>query len=107
MKNLANMMKQAQEMQTRMAELQTRLEQAEVTGQSGGGMVTVVMSAKGTLRKVSIDKTLADPNEVAVLEDLVVAACNDAKARGEALVQEETQKLLGGLQLPPGLKLPI
>lgn len=107
MKNLANMMKQAQEMQAKMAEVQSRLEATEVAGAAGGGMVQVTMTAKGNLRRVRIDPSLVDPKEVGVLEDLIVAACNDARAKGEALVQEESQKLLGGLPLPPGMKLPF
>ncbi len=107
MKNLANMMKQAQEMQAKMGELQARLEQLEVTGAAGGGMVSVTMTAKGAMRRVRIDPSLAQPAEVGVLEDLIVAACNDARAKAETLMQEETRKLLGGLQLPPGISLPI
>jgi len=107
MKNLANMMKQAQEVQAKMAEAQARLEQMEVAGVSGGGMVQVTMTAKGALRRVRIDPSLVDPKDVGVLEDLIVAACNDARQKGEALVQEESQKLLGGLPLPPGIKLPF
>jgi hypothetical protein len=107
MKNLANIMKQAQEAQAKMGEMQARLEATEVTGASGGGMVQVTMTAKGTTRRVRIDPALADPKDIGVLEDLIVAACNDARAKGEALIQEETQKLLGGLPLPPGMKLPF
>ena len=107
MKNLANMMKQAQEMQAKMADLQSRLDQTEVTGASGGGVVQVTMTGKGTLRRVRIDPSLATPAEVGVLEDLIVAAANDAKAKAEAAAQEETKKLLGGLQLPPGFNLPF
>ncbi|MCC6470662.1 MAG: YbaB/EbfC family nucleoid-associated protein, partial [Alphaproteobacteria bacterium] len=86
---------------------QSRLEATEVAGAAGGGMVQVTMTAKGNLRRVRIDPSLVDPKEVGVLEDLIVAACNDARAKGEALVQEESQKLLGGLPLPPGMKLPF
>jgi hypothetical protein len=107
MKNLANMMKQAQEVQAKMAEVQARLEATEVAGAAGGGMVQVTMTAKGNLRRVRIDPSLVDPKEVGVLEDLIVAACNDARVKGEVLVQEESQKLLGGLPLPPGMKLPF
>ena len=107
MKNLGQMMKQAQEMQAKMAELQARLEAVEVAGASGGGMVSVTVNGKGDLRTVKIDPKLVDPAEVEVLEDLIVAACNDAKAKVEARVAEEMAKLTGGLQLPPGLKLPF
>lgn len=107
MKNLGNMMKQAQQMQQRMAEMQQQLEGIEVTGAAGGGMVQVTLNGKGAMRRVRIDPKLVDPADVGMLEDLIVAAANDAKAKVEAHVQEEMQKLTGGLQLPPGFKLPI
>jgi nucleoid-associated protein EbfC len=107
MKNLGQMMKQAQQMQAKMAELQARLDQVEVTGASGGGMVQVTLTGKGEMRKLKIDKSLVDPNEVEVLEDLVAAAFNDAKQRVESHVAEEMSKLTGGLNLPPGMKLPF
>ncbi len=107
MKNFGQMMKQAQEMQAKMAEMQARLEQVEMTGAAGGGLVQVTLTGKGEMRKVKIDKSLADPNEVEVLEDLVLAAFNDAKQRVEVHVAEEMSKLTGGLKLPPGMKLPF
>jgi DNA-binding YbaB/EbfC family protein len=107
MKNLANMMKQAQEMQARMQEMQDRLGQAEVDGAAGAGMVRVTMTGKGEVRRLKIDPTLLDPAEVEVLEDLVVAALADAKAKSEAMVAEEMGKVTGGLNLPAGLKLPF
>ncbi|MCI0431559.1 MAG: YbaB/EbfC family nucleoid-associated protein [Rhodospirillales bacterium] len=107
MKNLGQMLKQAQAMQARMAELQTQLEQVEMTGGAGGGMVAVTINGKGEARQVKIDPTLVDPDEIEVLEDLIVAAFNDAKAKVEAHVAEEMAKLTGGLNLPAGLKLPF
>ena len=107
MKNLGQMLKQAQQMQARMAELQAQLDQLEVTGDSGGGMVTVTLSGKGEVRQVKIDPNLLDPEEVEVLEDLILAAFNDAKAKVETHVAEEMAKLTGGMDLPPGLKLPF
>jgi DNA-binding YbaB/EbfC family protein len=107
MKNIGQMMKQAQQMQERMAEMQARLDQVEMTGASGGGMVQVTLNGKGELRKLKIDKALVDPNEVEVMEDLIVAAFNDAKAHVERHVAEEMGKLTGGLKLPPGMKLPF
>ncbi|HEY0524826.1 MAG TPA: YbaB/EbfC family nucleoid-associated protein [Stellaceae bacterium] len=107
MKNFGNMMKQAQQMQAKMAEMQAQLENVEMTGQSGGGMVQVTLGGKGDLKKLKIDKSLVDPEEVEVLEDLIVAAFNDAKARVETHVAQEMSKLTGGLNLPPGLKLPF
>jgi DNA-binding YbaB/EbfC family protein len=107
MKNLGQMMKQAQQMQSRMAEMQAQLDQVELTGVAGGGMVQMTLSGKGELRRVKIDKSLLDPNDVEVLEDLILAAFNDGRAKVEAHVQEEMAKLTGGLGLPGGFKLPF
>jgi DNA-binding YbaB/EbfC family protein len=107
MKNLGNLFKQAQQMQEKMAELQAHLAEIEVTGTAGGGMVQMTLNGKGEARRIRIDPALAKPEEVAVLEDLVVAASNDAKAKVEALAQDEMRKLTGGLNLPPGMKLPF
>jgi DNA-binding YbaB/EbfC family protein len=107
MKNLSQMLKQAQEMQSRMAEMQSALEQIEVTGQAGGGLVAVTVSGKGEVRKVKIDPKLATPEDVEVLEDLIVAAAKDAKTKADAQMAEQMSKLTGGLSLPPGFKLPF
>jgi len=107
MKNLGQMMKQAQEMQARMGELQQRLEAVEMTGGAGGGMVQVTLTGKGEMRRLKIDKTLVNPEETEVLVDLILAAFNDAKARADRLATEEMEKLTGGLKLPPGMKLPF
>jgi DNA-binding YbaB/EbfC family protein len=100
-------MKQAQQMQTRMAEMQAKLAEIEMSGQSGGGMVTALMNGKGELKKIALDKGVVDPEEIEMLEDLIIAAVNDAKNKIEAHVAAETQKLMGGLPLPPGMKLPF
>ncbi len=107
MKNLGNMLKQAQAMQARMQELQARLEAMEVEGASGAGMVKVVLSGKGEMRRISIDPSLIDKDEREVLEDLIVAAHADAKAKVEAAMAAEMQKATAGLALPPGIKLPF
>lgn len=107
MKNLGQMMKQAQAMQTRMQEMQEEMEKLEMEGSSGGGLVQVVITGKGELRRLSVDPSLVDPAEKEVMEDLIVAAVNDAKARADERMREETQKLMGGIQLPPGMKLPF
>jgi nucleoid-associated protein EbfC len=107
MKNLGQMMKQAQEMQAKMAELQARLDQVEVTGAAGGGLVEVTLTGKSEMRRIKIDKSLLDPAEVEVLEDLVRAAFNDAKTRVDGHIAEEMGKLTGGLKLPTGMKLPF
>ncbi|MCX7353512.1 MAG: YbaB/EbfC family nucleoid-associated protein [Alphaproteobacteria bacterium] len=107
MKNLGQMMKQAQQLQTRMAEMQAKMAELEVTGTSGGGMVAVTMTGKGEVKRVKLDPKLAEPAEIEVLEDLIAAACNDARAKSEALMAEEMGKVTGGLSLPPGFKLPF
>jgi len=107
MKNLGEMMRQAQQMQQRMEEMQARLAEAEATGRSGGGMVQVTLDGKGGAKRVSIDPALAVPGEIEVLEDLLVAAFADAKAKVDAHAAEEMAKLTGGLKLPPGMKLPF
>ena len=111
MKNLGNMLKQAQQMQARMQEMQAKLEATEVEGAAGGGMIKVTLTGKGDLRRVSIDPSLMAADEREVLEDLLVAAHADAKQKVEAVMAEEMQKATGGLNLPDGLpggfKLPF
>jgi len=107
MKNLGQMMKQAQQMQQRMQEMQEQLESEEVAGVAGGGMVTVTINGKGVMRKIDIDPSLVDPEEREVLEDLIVAAHNDAKTKMEAHIQEKMSEVTGGLDLPPGMNLPF
>jgi DNA-binding YbaB/EbfC family protein len=111
MKNLSQMLKQAQQMQSRMQEMQARLETVEVEGASGGGMVKVMLSGKGELKRVAIDPSLMTADEREVLEDLLVAAHADAKAKVEAQMAEEMQKATAGLNIPGGLpggfKLPF
>lgn len=107
MKNLGQLMKQAQAMQGKMAEMQEKLETLEVSGTSGAGMITVTLNGKGVMRGVKIDPSLAKAEEVEILEDLITAAHNDAKSKLEQQVQEETADMMGGLQLPPGFKLPF
>lgn len=107
MKNLGNLMKQAQQMQEKMQAVQERLETAEVTGSAGAGLLTVTMNGKGEVRGVKIDPSLVDPAETEVLEDLIVAAFSDAKSKVDAFANEAMQEVAGGLSLPPGMKLPF
>src|SRR5260370_14672345 len=107
MKNLAGLMKQASQMEQRMADSQTALEAASVEGGAGAGMVRVIMNGKGELRAIEIDPKLADPTEIEMLQDLLLAAHADAKRKTEAVAAEEMKKATGGLELPPGLKLPF
>ena len=107
MKNFAGMMKQAQELQTRMAEMQAEMERARVEGQSGGGLVLLTLNGKGELAGVKIDASLAKPEEVEILEDLIVAAHADAKGKVETEAARQMQEVTAGLPLPPGMKLPF
>ncbi len=107
MKNLAQMMKSAQQMQSKMAEMQEALEQAEVEGSAGAGMVTVRLNGKGDMKSLSIDPSLFGAEDKEVLEDLIVAAHNDAKVRVQETSQEEMKKLTGGMSLPEGFNLPF
>ncbi|MBX9634881.1 MAG: YbaB/EbfC family nucleoid-associated protein [Magnetospirillum sp.] len=107
MKNLGNLMKQAQQMQAKMGEMQAKMSELEVTGASGGGMLKVTLNGKYELKSIKIDKALVDPEDVEVLEDLIVAAFNDAKVKAETAMQEEMAKVTGGLNLPAGMKLPF
>ncbi|WP_158928674.1 YbaB/EbfC family nucleoid-associated protein [Acidisphaera sp. S103] len=107
MKNLAGLMKQAQQMQSKMEEMQTRLQALEITGEAGAGLVKVTLNGKNDLRRIKIDPKLIDPVDTEMLEDLIAAAHRDARAKIEAASAEEMQKVTGGLQLPPGMKLPF
>ncbi len=103
MKNFASMMKQAQEMQGKMAEMQSSLEQMEITGASGAGLVTLTLNGKGEMRGLKIDETMLKPGEGEILEDLIIAAHNDAKSKVEAAMAEKMKEVTGGLTLPPGM----
>ena len=105
MKNFAEMMKQAQALQGRMAEMQAEMERTIVEGRSGGGMVVVSLNGKGDMAGVKIDPSLVKPEEGEILEDLIVAAHADAKSKVEETMREKMKTLTGGLPLPPGLKL--
>ncbi len=107
MKNLGALMKQAQQMQSKMAEMQEKLGSLEVQGRAGGGMVEVTTTAKGDLRRVKIDPSLLVPADVEVLEDLIIAAMADAKSKADAAAADQMREMTGGLSLPPGMKLPF
>ena len=94
-------------MQEKMGEMQERLAGIEVDGSSGAGLVQVTLSGKSEMRGVKVDPSLMKPDEAEVLEDLIVAATNDARARLETRMQDEMSKVTGGLQLPPGFKMPF
>lgn len=105
MKDLMKMMKQAQEIQGRMQRMQEELAALEVLGQSGAGLVKVTLNGKGEMRSVKIDPSLLKPDDAEIVEDLVLAAFQDAKGKVEGEMQKRMQEVTGGLPLPPGLKL--
>ena len=105
--DIQQMMQQAKVMQDKMQEMQEKLGDVEVEGTAGGGVVTTVITCKGEVRSVKIDDSLMDLNEKDVLEDLVKAAMNDAKAKADQKLADETQKMMSELGLPAGVKLPL
>ena len=107
MVNIGNMMKQAQQLQKKMADAQDKLNSIEVEGVSGGGVVKVIATAKGEIKTINLDESLFKLEDKEITEDLIVAAVNDAKQKGETAAQEEMKSITGGLPLPPGMKLPF
>jgi len=105
MKDIMGLMKQAQAMQQKLQDAQAELDNLEVEGTSGGGVVTVKVTGKGSLKAISIDSSLMNPDEKEILEDLIVAALNDARAKAERVMQERMGEITQGLPLPPGMKL--
>jgi len=99
------MMKQAKELQSKMAEMQAEIEQMTREGTSGAGLVSVTVNGKGEMRGLSVDPSLMKPDEKEILEDLIIAAHADAKAKMEEALQDKMKDVTGGLPLPPGLKL--
>jgi len=107
MPNLDEIMKMAQSVQAEMQKAQETLEKIEVEGAAGGGLVKVRATAKGQIKGIEIDESLLKPGEKAMLEDLITAAINDARAKADAAAAPELQKMTSGMPLPPGFKLPF
>jgi len=107
MMDFMGLMKQAQQMQAKMAEAQLELEQTVVEGEAGGGLVKIALTAKGSMKSVSIDPSLLNPDEKEILEDLILTAHMQARSKAEDAMAEKMKALTGGLPLPPGLKLPF
>lgn len=107
MADFLGMMKQAKALQEKMQSLQAEIAALEATGTSGAGLVTVIVDGKGGLKHIKIDPSLAKPDEIEILEDLIVAAANDARGKAEAMAAEKMKTLTAGLGLPPGLSLPF
>jgi len=107
MLNMGQMMKQVQDMQAKMSLMQAKLGETELTGQAGGDLVVATMNGKGDLKKIKVDAKLIDASEIEMLEDMILAAVADAKAKIDAMIAGETEKAMGGLKLPPGMKMPF
>ena len=107
MRDLMGMMRQAREIQSKMQEVQEQVAALEVTGTAGGGLVSVTLTGKGAMKAVKVDPSLLQPGEGEILEDLLLAAHNDARGKVDARTAELAQEVTGGLQLPPGMKLPF
>ena len=105
MTDFLGLMKQAAELKSKMEAMQAELDQLEVEGTSGGGLVTVKLSGKGEMKAVKIDDSLIKPSEKEVVEDLIIAAHADARRKADVLLQEKMKSVAGGLPLPPGMKL--
>ena len=105
--DILGIMKKAQAMQSKLAETQEELARVEVDGQSGGGMVRIVLTGKGDMKSVKLDPSLLKPEDAEMLEDLIVAAFSDAKAKVERAAAEKMQEITAGLPIPPGMKLPF
>ena len=107
MRDLIGLMGKAREMQQKMEELQQEVAAMEIEGVSGGGLVSVMLTGKGEMKSLKIDPSLFSEDQVEILEDLILAAHNEAKGKAEAAIQEKTGALTAGLPLPPGMKLPF
>ena len=105
--NIQKMMQQAQEMQTKLQDMQETIGQEEVVGSAGGGVVKITMTCKGHVSKVEIDPDSMNPDEKEIVEDLVAAACNDARAKADEKMAEETKRMMEELGLPAGMQLPF
>lgn len=107
MKNLGEMMKQVQEMQGKMQEMQAKLEEQTVTGVSGGGLVSVELNGKGAMKSVNLDPSILVAREKEIVEDLILAAHNDARSKVEKMMADQMKDVTGGIPLPPGFQMPM
>ncbi|MCO4054904.1 MAG: YbaB/EbfC family nucleoid-associated protein [Bosea sp.] len=105
MRDMMGLMKQAQAMQAKMADMQAELDNTLVEGAAGGGMVKVTTTAKGQMKGISIDPSLMNADEREILEDLILAACSDARQKGERVMETRMAEITKGLPIPPGMKL--
>jgi hypothetical protein len=105
--NFNNMMKQAQDLQKKMAEVQKKAESLEAEGTSGGGLIKIIIDGKNNVKSVKIDESLISKDDIEILEDLILAAFNDGKEKIQKKITDEMSSITGGLQLPPGFKMPF
>ena len=105
--DMMGMMQQAKALQEKMAQLQEEVGAMEVEGSAGGGLVTVAMTGKSEMKRLHIDPSLLQPDEAEIVEDLIVAAVNDARQKAEQALADKMREMTGGLSLPPGFKLPF
>lgn len=105
--NIQQMMKQAQQMQKKIQQMQEELGHAEYQGSAGGGLIKVTISGKGDIKKLKIDPSLIDPKDPEMLEDLIVAALNNAKKEADQASESAMSGMMGGMGLPPGFKMPF
>ena len=105
--NFNNMVKQAQDLQKKMAEAQKKVESLEAEGTSGGGLIKIIIDGKNNVKSVKIDDSLISKEDVEILEDLILAAFNDGKEKIQKKISDEMSSITGGLQLPPGFKMPF
>jgi len=105
MKDLMGKMKQVKDMQTRMQQMQAELQEMEIEGRSGGGLVKITLNGKAEMKRIDIDPSLLKPDEVEILEDLILAASQDAKSKVETVMKDKMSEVTGGLPIPPGLNL--
>jgi len=105
--DMMKMMQQAKEMQDKMMEMQKGLENVEVIGESGGGMVRVTMTCKGVMKGIKISPEVISPSDPEILEDLIIAAVNDGKSKGDGKLADETKAMMGSMGLPSDIKLPF
>ena len=105
--NFNNMMKQAQDLQKKMADAQKKVESLEAEGTSGGGLIKIIIDGKNSVKSVKIDESLISKDDIEILEDLILAAFNDSKEKIQKKISDEMSSITGGLQLPPGFKMPF
>ena len=105
--NFNNMMKQAQDLQKKMADAQKKVESLEAEGTSGGGLIKIIIDGKNSVKSVKIDESLISKDDIEILEDLILAAFNDGKEKIQKKISDEMSSITGGLQLPPGFKMPF